>query len=118
MDLQIDREVQSPKGGGIQGEMREKKGRGGEGGAVVVREFPSRATLSQEVSFPLLGECKMCSGEIQTISTGQGYPRPYTPEAHSPHSVARVTGERVQAKVQVFIREGNRGGWSIPSAPG
>lgn len=104
MDLQIDTEAQSPKGGGIQraGADSPNLPRGG--------KFLSRAILSQEVSLPLLGECKMCSGEIQTISTGQGYPRPYTPEAHSPHSVARVTGERVQAKVQVFIREGNRGG--------
>lgn len=28
IDLQIDREAQSPKGGGIQGEKREKKGKG------------------------------------------------------------------------------------------
>lgn len=67
-------------------------------------KFPSRAILSQGMSFPLFEVCKMCPREIRTISTEQGHPRPYTPEVHSPDFVLLVTGERAQAEVQVFIR--------------
>lgn len=60
----------------------------------------------------------MCFGKIRAISMGRSTQDSTHLKAYSPDSVALVTRERVQAEVQVFIREGNRGGWPIPSAPG
>lgn len=61
IDLQMDREAQSPKGGGIQGEMRRRKSEGvgkrsrGRGGVVVREEdwhqlskSPSTGEISQQ----------------------------------------------------------------------
>lgn len=82
MDLQIDREAQSPKGGGIQGEMREKKheglgkrSRGGEG--IVVREEGkhrlSKSPLKREISqqgYPQSGSEFPFAGRMRDVFWG------------------------------------------------